>query len=102
MRVRWTAGARSDLQRIKQYIAQDSLAAAERVADAIVLRTRLLSSFPSSGRTLRRYAGRTFRELVEPPYRIVYEVHQDAVSIVAVFHARRDIPPLLLKLEKLQ
>jgi plasmid stabilization system protein ParE len=31
------------------------------------------------------------RELVEPPYRIIYRIYPDAVEVLAIAHGRQDV-----------
>jgi toxin ParE1/3/4 len=82
--------AERDLNSIIDYIALDDPGAAERVYRDIVASAEKLSRFPEIGR-----AGRLpeTREVPVPslPYVIVYEVGPDTVTIIAVFHAARDL-----------
>jgi plasmid stabilization system protein ParE len=52
-------------------------------------RTGQLRTFPESGRQVPESAQVDIRELHEPPYRIMYRVHQDSVEVLAIVHARR-------------
>jgi toxin ParE1/3/4 len=91
MKVRWAPKAISDLESIRDYIAQDSPAAAHKVAAKIKKATIRLANFPQSGR-----AGRVpgTRELVIPgTSRIAaYRVQGDHVEIAAVLHGRQNWP----------
>jgi toxin ParE1/3/4 len=40
---------------------------------------------------------RSWRELVVKPYRILYRVSSDTVTVLAVFDGRRDLEDLLLE-----
>jgi len=40
---------------------------------------------------------RTWRELVVKPYRLVYRIEGDTVTVLAVFDGRRDLEDLLLE-----
>ena len=53
MRVRWTADAADDLERICDYIAEDRPDAARRVAQSVVERIGTLETFPHLGRVGR-------------------------------------------------
>jgi plasmid stabilization system protein ParE len=46
---------------------------------------------------LARFQMRTWRELVIRPYRLVYRIEGDTVTVLAVFDARRDLEDLLLE-----
>lgn len=82
--------AARDLEDIVDYIALDSPAAAERVYRAIVDAAQQLAQFPDLGRP-GRLPG--MRELVVArlPYLIAYEADLRTVTILAVFHASRDL-----------
>jgi len=82
--------AASDLEDIVDWIAKDDPTSAKRVFDAIREAAGNLAAFPHVG-----HPGRIMgtRELVVAayPYVIVYTADTRAVTVVAVFHAARDI-----------
>ncbi len=91
MRVVWTPPALTDLEEVQDYIAQDSPAAAYKVALALFSRTEDgLSANPMMG---RRGRARDTREFVfaDLPYIVVYRV-TDQVEILAVVHTAREWP----------
>lgn len=91
MKVSFTEAARRDIAAIYDYISRDNPQAAKQVVTAIERATDRLSPFPFSGRI---GAVETTRELIIPglPYIAVYRVTEDAVAIIAVFHAKQDRP----------
>jgi toxin ParE1/3/4 len=91
MIIRFSREAKADVQSIFDYIAQDNPRIAARVVGEIEISTLRLALFPLSGRS---GAVPTTRELVVPrlPYIAVYRVNDDAVEIIAVFHAAQDKP----------
>jgi len=97
MRVRWTARALAHLREIDEYIAADSPAAAAKMIAAIFQATDQLLRFPESGRLAGEWNGRPYREIIEPPYRILHEIQGDTVFILAVIHGRRDVAQLIAK-----
>ena len=64
MRVRWTADATDDLERISDYIAEDRPVTARRIALDIIRSVDALDTFPNRGRQ-GRVEGT--RELVVAP-----------------------------------
>jgi toxin ParE1/3/4 len=54
----------------------------------------VLDRFPLAGRIVPEHLREDLRELVRPPYRIVYRVLGEGVHIVTVFRASQLIPPL--------
>lgn len=79
-----------DLEAIVEYIALDSPIAAERTYREIIKSLGHLTEFPALGRP-GRYP--ETRELVIPglPYVVVYQVGEEAVTVLAVFHTSRDL-----------
>jgi toxin ParE1/3/4 len=79
--------AADDLEGIYDWIAKDNMSAASRVVRALRKRMDdiLLPELVNSGRPGRAHGT---RELIEPPYIIVYEVDEDkwTVTIIAVTH----------------
>lgn len=99
MSVVWTAVAVADLEAIFAYIAAGSEAAAQEVLGRIDEQAGRLRALPLRGRVVPELAAhgiRTYRELVLPPWRIVYRVDGSSVRIMAVLDARRNLEDLLL------
>jgi toxin ParE1/3/4 len=96
MKIRWSRKAISDLKSIRDYIAKDSPAAAQRVAARIKEATIRLTKFPHSGRP-GRVPGSL--ELVIPgtSYIAAYRVQGDHVEIAAVLHGRQNWPETFRK-----
>jgi toxin ParE1/3/4 len=94
VRVRWLRKATANLDAEAEYIARDSLAAADRVVARISRAVEGLRQHPSMGRP-GRVPGT--RELVIPgtPYVVPYRVRHDAVEILRIFHASRKWPDKL-------
>jgi len=100
LKVVWTAVAAGDLERIAAYLASESPLRASAVIDRIVERTESLASLPNRGRTppeLRSIGDRTWRELQEPPWRIIYRWLDDVVQIHAVLDGRRNLEDILME-----
>lgn len=90
--VRWTEQAVEDLEAIKAFISQDSpayaLAVVRRLYDAV----GQLAPFPDSGRIVPEHGRVDLRELVRPPYRIVYRRHAELVEVLLVFRSSLPLP----------
>jgi len=91
VKVKWSSDAEDDRAEIREYIAKDNPRAALRVDEAIGAAAGRLGDFPFSGRTGELPDTREI--FAYRHYRIVYEVRDDAVWIVAVFHTARQWPP---------
>ncbi len=91
MKVFWTLGAERDRARIFEFIGQDNPLAAIRMDELFAAVANRLAEHPLLGRT-GQIPGT--RELVaHESYRLVYEVHDDAVWLLALVHTRRQWPP---------
>lgn len=90
MRLVFAEPAERDLKDIVDYIALDNPGAAESVYRAIIAATERLSKFPKIGRFGRLPGTREF-SVAALPYIIVYEVSEDVMTILAVFHTARDL-----------
>lgn len=94
MRVVWTDTALRHLATTHEYIAHDSPHYAARLVDRLLARSEQLEQFPQSGRRVPEYDDRHIRQLVEPPYRIIYRVRPDRIDVLAVVHgAERSLDP---------
>lgn len=91
MRIKWLSEAVGDLIGIREYIAQDSPASAEGVAERILSTVDYLRSHPGIGR-----AGRVpgTREIIIPglPYIVPYRVRGHNIEILGVLHTSRKWP----------
>ncbi len=65
--------------------------AAELVSERIVARVRQLELFPELGRRVPEFEDADIREIIERPYRIIYEVLEEEVVILAVRHGRESL-----------
>ena len=98
--VLWTDAARLDLERIVEFIAEESAANALTSLARLERRCRTFAALPERGRIvpeLRAVDVFTYRELIEGPGRIVYRNDVDRVHVLAVLDARRELSGLLLE-----
>lgn len=93
MKVLWTHTAIGHLTSIYEYIRQDSPRYATRMVDRITARTRQIGLFPQSGQAVPEYQTSDIREVIEGPYRLIYQVAADEIRILAVIHGARLLPP---------
>lgn len=99
-RVVWTEIALRDIERLAARLYEDAPLRAERVLDRIISRGDSLARLSHRGRKppeLRAIHDRTWLEVVETPWRIVYRVIGSSVEIHAVLDGRRDLHDLLLE-----
>lgn len=85
-----------DMEDILAYYAdQEMPQVGSRLVAEIIADIELLSSQPRMGRLVPEFAQDFLRELIRPPFRIVYRVDRDRVRIVRVWRSER-----LLKLSQ--
>lgn len=95
----WTEVAVRDLERIAERLYEESPMRAEQIVDRIIARGDALATLSSRGRIppeLRQLAQRTWLEVIERPWRILYRVVGKTVEIHAVLDGRRDLQDVLL------
>jgi plasmid stabilization system protein ParE len=98
-RVQWAEVAVRDLEEIVGFVAIDSEGDAERLLRRIEARASALESVPERGRVvpeLARFGMRSWREVLVRPYRIVYRIEGDTVTVLAALDGRRDLGDVLL------
>lgn len=91
MRLVWTRPASADRKEIREYIAQDSPAAALALDELFSRKAGHLVDHPGLGRP-GRISGT--RELVaHQNYILIYDTTADLVRVLRVLHAARQWPP---------
>ncbi len=91
-KILWTGLALEDLRQIREYVRRDNPAAAGRLAKRIRDRADRLREHPLAGRRVPELETSGYREVIVPPYRIVYEVCEGRkVVVLRVWHGRRDL-----------
>lgn len=85
--IRWTTEAADELETAVEHIQQDNPNAAPNIAQAVIDRIEQLVTFPGLGRP-GEVSGT--RELVSPPYVVVYRSTEEIVEILHVWHGAQD------------
>jgi toxin ParE1/3/4 len=87
MHVRWTPAAADDFENIVRHIREENLQAARQVADEIYKSLQRLLTFPSMGRPGEKSGT---RELVIPPYVVVYRIAPEFVELLRIWHSAQN------------
>lgn len=96
MKLFFSESALSDLEAIKTYYLNEGVPkVGEDLIAAIIKHIETLKTNPDIGRMVPEFQEPTIRELIHPPFRIVYLREKRAVHIVRVWRSER-----ILKLEK--
>ncbi|MBI3925940.1 MAG: type II toxin-antitoxin system RelE/ParE family toxin [Armatimonadetes bacterium] len=85
----WTQHALSDLEQAAAYLEQRNPEAARRLVQTLWEAADGLVELPFKGHRLNELRSMPFLELVRGHYRMVYQVHETQVEILAVFHTRQ-------------
>jgi len=98
--VLWSDTAQRDLLNIIDYIAIDSKQNARNIVKKIRENASNLNMMPEKGRIVPEldfYNIRTYREIIESPWRIIYRIEDNKVHILAVIDGRRNVEDVLLQ-----
>ena len=87
--VTWTARARADLKALHDHIAKDSPQNAKRVVREMQRRTNAVEQTPHVGRVVPEIDDPEVREIPAYSWRILYQVRERSVFVLAVVHKRR-------------
>jgi toxin ParE1/3/4 len=98
--VRWSETAEKDLVVIIEYIADDNPSQAYEIFQEIRRKASNLRSLPGKGRIvpeLQEQGITQYRELVIPPWRLIYRISEKKVYVLSILDSRRNIEDILLK-----
>jgi addiction module RelE/StbE family toxin len=98
--VRWSETSEKDLISIIEYIAQNSPSLAHEKFKEIKEEASCLYSLPERGRIvpeLQEQGIIQYRELIVPPWRIIYRVSKKSVYVLSVLDSRQNVEDVLLK-----
>ncbi len=93
-RIRWTEHGVAQLAGIIEFISLSSPVYAEQTLERLVARLDRACVFPESGRVVPEVGRIEIRELIEPPYRLIYRVHPEVIELLSVLHSRQQFPGL--------
>ncbi len=92
--VAWAVSAQAALDEVITYISQDSPETATHVLEQVLETGATLATFAERGRIVPESNDPTIREVFVFRYRLMYEVHDNRVVIVAFLHGARDFTAL--------
>ena len=89
----WTEPALGDLDAIADYIALEDPAAAARLVQRVFRHVGQLEAHPKSGSRPAELRGLRYRQIVEPPCRILYRYDGKSVFILHVMRSEQLLKP---------
>jgi len=90
-RLIWTEPALNELDDISAWIADEDRLAASRLVQAVLDATARLKRRPRMGRAVPEAVGKTHREVIVRPLRIVYRLAGKDVLVVAVLRGEQPL-----------
>lgn len=87
----WSALAREHLREIDLYISEGSPFYSIIFIDKLIASVEKIGAFPECGRVVPEFDRADLREIFFHKYRIVYQIKENSVTIVAVVHGAMDI-----------
>ncbi len=99
-KIKWTSNAKEDLLTIVDYINQESAENARKVYKQIRDKAHSSNLFPLRGRVvpeLQKVGITAYRELLINRWRIVYQIRDNSVYIMAIFDSRQNVEDILLQ-----
>jgi plasmid stabilization system protein ParE len=90
MNLRWTSRAAFDLERLYTFLVDKSPPAAERAKALLSRAPDRLLDFPRVGARLEQFEGREVRRLIVGDYEIRYEIIDQTIWVLQLWHGRED------------
>lgn len=90
MRVKWTSKASANLVRLHDFLAAVNRETAVRVVQSLAAAPRRLQEHPRLGERLDEFAPREVRRIIVGPYELRYEIRNDTIYVVRLWHTREE------------
>ncbi|MBI1921806.1 MAG: type II toxin-antitoxin system RelE/ParE family toxin [Geobacter sp.] len=88
--IEFAESALCDLEGMLAWYAEQKVPdVGDRLVREIFARTEQLADFPESARIVPEFGVKTIRELIHPPFRIVYRIDPSKIWIVRVWRSER-------------
>lgn len=86
----WTSKAQSDLARLFEFLAPVNRPVAAKTVQALANAPSILLTNPRIGEQLFQFEGREVRRIIVGQYEIRYEIQNDHVFILRLWHTKED------------
>lgn len=88
--ITFAASALADIREMQEWYAEQLVPEiGERFAGEIIYKVEALQTYPEMGRIVPEFGVVTLRELIHPPFRIVYRYDWNRVRIVRIWRSER-------------
>lgn len=88
-RLTWSREAIEDLNSIREYIARDSLFYSRSVVRKVLATAKQIPYAAGIGRIVPEIGDENIRERFVYSYRLVYQVEDEQITVVAIIHGKR-------------
>ncbi len=90
--ISFALSAVADLEDIQAYFNSEGVSdAGKRLAGEIIIQIERLADHPLSGRIVPEFNVEHLREIIHPPFRIVYRYDKKRVRIVRIWRSERQL-----------
>jgi plasmid stabilization system protein ParE len=90
VRVRWTSKSLADVARLHAFLAEVNRPSATKVVRSFTAAAKQLREHPRSGEVLEEFAPREIRRLIVGAYEMRYEITEQAIYILRLWHGHED------------
>ena len=88
--ITFTISAINDLDDMRAWYAEQQVpAGGDKLLREIVSQVERLGAFPESGRVVPEFGLANLREIIFPPFRIIYRLDESKVRVVRVWRSER-------------
>lgn len=99
-RVKLSKDAKTELNEIYEYIAQQNPQTAIKIIRKIKEKIDSLDHFPARGAYVPELLARNikdYRQLTEHPWRIIYKIDNNIVNVLTIIDSRRNLQDILIR-----
>jgi len=90
MHVQFSPSALDDLRDLLDYYRKQGVAkTGKRISNELIDATEALTDYPQMERIVPEFYTPSLRELIREPYRIVYRLDSDCISIIRIWRNER-------------
>jgi plasmid stabilization system protein ParE len=96
----WSRRAAQDLERLIEYLADDSPSNALRIFSNLRVKVSALCLFPERGRVVPELQSQgilQYRELIVAPWRIIYRISGRTLYVLSIIDSRQNVEDILLR-----
>jgi toxin ParE1/3/4 len=96
----WAKAAENDLKEIIEFISAENPGNALKILKKIKEKASNLYTLPERGRVVPELQDQgisQYRELVIPPWRLIYRIAEHEIYVLSIIDSRRNVEDILLK-----